>query len=53
MDTDHYLVVSKIRARISNVRKALGKKADKIAVAKLKDPEVISRYHQGLDHWLE
>jgi hypothetical protein len=39
IDSDHYLLVSKIRSRISNARKTYGSYARKFNSEKLRSPE--------------
>jgi hypothetical protein len=52
VDSDHYLIVSRIRARISNARKVSGEHARKFNCKKLKHPEVQSSYKDGLEEHL-
>jgi hypothetical protein len=49
VDSDHYLSVSRIRARNSNAGKILGEHATKFNCKKLKDPEVQSSYKDRLE----
>lgn len=52
VDTDHYLVVSRIRARISNARKLPTKVPKRVATLKLKDPETSMAYQIKLGELL-
>jgi hypothetical protein len=46
IDSDHYLLISKIRSRISNARKTYGSYARKFNSEKLKSPETSSAYRE-------
>jgi hypothetical protein len=48
-DSDHYLLISKIRSRISNARKMYGSYARKFNSEKLKSPETSSAYREKLN----
>jgi hypothetical protein len=52
MDSDHYLLISKIRSRISNTRKTYGSCARKFNSEKLKTPEILSAYREQLNEYL-
>ena len=49
IDSDHYLLISKIRSRISNARKTYGSYARKFNSEKLKSSETSSAYREKLD----
>lgn len=49
VDSDHYLVMGILRARISNIRKTKSDKVIKYNIAKLKDPTSIQRFQYCLD----
>ena len=50
--SDHYLLISKIRSRISNARKTYGSYARKFNSEKLKSPETSSAYTEKLNKHL-
>jgi hypothetical protein len=50
--SDHYLLISKIRRRISNARKTYGSYARKFNSEKLKNPETSSTYREKLNEYL-
>jgi hypothetical protein len=52
IDSDHYLVISKIRNRISHVRKKYGAQARKFNKETLKEPEVGARYAELINEHL-
>jgi hypothetical protein len=52
MHSEHYLLISKIRSRISNVRKVYGCCARKFKVEKLQNPESSSAYREQLNEHL-
>jgi len=52
IDSDHYLLISKIRSRISNARKTYGYDARKFNSEKLKSPETSSAYREELNEYL-
>jgi hypothetical protein len=52
IDSDHYLLISKIRSRISNARKTYGSCARKFNSEKLKTPEILSAYREQLNEYL-
>jgi len=52
IDSDHYLLISKIRSRISNARKTYGSYARKFNSEKLKSSETSSAYREKLDEYL-
>jgi hypothetical protein len=52
IDSDHYLLISKIRSRISNARKMYGSYARKFNSEKLKSPETSSAYREKLNEYL-
>ena len=52
IDSDHYLLISKIRSRISNARKTCGSCARKFNIEKLKTPETSSAYKKQLNEHL-
>ena len=52
IDSDHYLLISKIRSRISNARKMYGLYARKFDSEKLKSPETSSAYREKLNEHL-
>jgi endonuclease/exonuclease/phosphatase family metal-dependent hydrolase len=49
IDSDHYLLISKIRSQISNARKMYGSYARKFNSDKLKSPETSSAYREKLN----
>jgi hypothetical protein len=52
IDSDHYLLISKITSRISNARKMYGSYARKLNSEKLKSPETSSAYREKLNEHL-
>jgi hypothetical protein len=50
--SDHYLAISNIRSRISNVRKTYGPHIRKFNSERLKDPEVEARYGERINESL-
>ena len=52
IDSDHYLLISKIRSRISNARKTYGSYGRKFNSEKLKSPETSSAYREKLNEHL-
>ena len=52
IDSDHYLLISKIRSRISNARKIYDSYAIKFNSEKLKNPETSSAYTEKLNEYL-
>jgi len=52
IDSDHYLLISKIRSQISNARKTYGSYARKFDSEKLKSPETSSAYTVKLNEYL-
>jgi hypothetical protein len=52
VDSDHYLLISKIRRHISNTRKTHGSYARKFNSEKLKSPETSSVYRKKLNEYL-
>ena len=44
IDSDHYLIIARIRGRISNARKTYGCMARKFRFDKLKEPEIATTY---------
>jgi len=52
IDSDHYVLISKIRSRISNARKTYGSYARKFDSEKLKSPETSSAYTEKLNEYL-
>ena len=52
VDSDHYLVISTIRSRISNARKTYGSYDRKFHNEKLKSPETSSAYREELNEYL-
>jgi hypothetical protein len=52
IDSDHYLLISKIRSRISNAKKRHGSYARKFNSEKLKSPETSSAYREKLNEYL-
>jgi hypothetical protein len=52
IDSDHYLLISRIRSRISNARKTYGSCARKFNIEKLKTPETSSAYKKQLNEHL-
>jgi hypothetical protein len=52
IDSYHYLVISKIRSRISNARKTYGSYARKFSIEKLNSPETSSAYREKLNEYL-
>ncbi|XP_072398345.1 uncharacterized protein [Diabrotica undecimpunctata] len=53
IDSDHYLVQAKLRARISNAKKDKGSKEDKFDVDKLRNPEIVRKFEHKLKEKLE
>jgi hypothetical protein len=51
IDSDHYLLISKIRSWISNARKTYGSYARKFNSEKLKSPENSSAYTEKLNEY--
>jgi hypothetical protein len=51
-DSDHYLIVSKIRGRMSNSRKLHGNYSKKFNCKRLKKPEIAASYVDRLDECL-
>jgi hypothetical protein len=52
IDSDHYLLISKIRSWISNARKTYGTYARKFNSEKLRSPEISSAYREKLNGYL-
>jgi hypothetical protein len=52
IDSDHFLVLLKLRARISNCKKECGIKIKKYSIEKLKDDDITLQYKQKLDNEL-
>ena len=52
IDSDHYLLISENRSRISNARKMYGSYARKFNSEKLKSPETLSAYRKKLNEHL-
>jgi hypothetical protein len=52
INSDHYLIISKIRGRISNARKLHGTYCKKLNCKTLKEPEIAASYVDGLDECL-
>lgn len=52
IDSDHYLTISRIRSRISSERKNYGCHAKKFNKERLKEPEVIQAYVEGINESL-
>ena len=52
IDSDHYLLISKIRSRISNARKMCGCCTRKFNSVKLKNSETSSAYREKLNEYL-
>jgi hypothetical protein len=52
IDSDHYLLISKIRSRISNARKTYGSYARKFNSEKLKSPDTSPVYREKLNKYL-
>ncbi|KAJ4442408.1 hypothetical protein ANN_03994 [Periplaneta americana] len=54
IDSDHYLVLSRVRSRISNMRKDKGVRINKrFNSDRLKDPDIASLYINKLDECLK
>jgi hypothetical protein len=51
-DSDHFLVLSKLHARITNCKKEFGIKIKKYNIEKLKDDDITLQYKQKLDYEL-
>jgi hypothetical protein len=51
-DSDHYLLISRIKSRISNARKTYGSYARKFNSEKLGSPETSSAYREKLNEYL-
>jgi hypothetical protein len=52
IDSDRYILISKIRSQISNARKTYGSYARKFNNEKLKNPETSSAYREKLNGYL-
>ena len=52
IDSDHYLVLAKVKARISTVRNLRGRAQPKPNVEKLKDPEIRTQFADTMDQKL-
>jgi len=52
IDSDHYLLMSRIRSWISNARKMCGSYARKFQSKKLESPEISSAYREKLNEYL-
>ena len=52
IDSDHYLLITKIRCQIYNARKMYGSYARKFNSEKLKNPETSSAYREKLNEYL-
>ena len=44
MDSDHYLVIARLRARISNIKKIRGKRIRKFGISKLQNDNMTNMY---------
>jgi len=53
VDSDHYLLISKIGSRISNARKMYGSCAGKFNSEKLRSSEISSEYREKQNEYLE
>jgi hypothetical protein len=53
IDSDHMLVVIKLRARICRVSNTKPQQLRRFAVYRLKDRDVLSRYYDGLESELQ
>jgi hypothetical protein len=52
IDSDHYLIISKIRSRISNARKMHGFQAKNFNCGKLVEQGVVTRYTRKIAEYL-
>ena len=48
VDSDHYLLIARMRARISNVKKIRGERISKFCVSKLQDESMANMYAKRL-----
>jgi sorting nexin-29 len=53
IDSDHYLVLSRIRSRISNAKKHRGSRSRKINTEPLKSPETAEQFESAMNQKLE
>ena len=53
VDSDHYLVIARMRARISNIKKIRGERVRKFCISKLQDETTINTYMKRLEENLE
>ena len=53
VDSDHFFIVSRIRARIFNAKKAPGKKLEKYDYEKMMEPEKQEEYKRNLTEHLQ
>ena len=52
IDSDHYFVIVRLRARTSNVKKVIGIRSSKYNVSKLTTSEVAEKYRQQIEEKL-
>jgi hypothetical protein len=53
VDSDHYLVIATMTARISNIKKITGERAKKFCISKLQDENTASMYAERLEECLK
>jgi len=53
VDSDHYLLIARMRARISNVKKIRGERISKFCVSKLQDKNTANMYAKRLEERLK
>jgi len=52
MDSNHYLVIARMRARISNIKKIRGERIRKFCISKLQDENMTNMYAKRLEESL-
>ena len=53
MDSDHYLVIARMRAQISNIKKLRGERIRKFCTSKLQDENMTNMYVKRLEEFLK
>ena len=53
MDSDHYLVIARMRVRISNIKKIRGKRIREFCISKLQDENTTNMYAKRLEESLK
>jgi len=53
VDSDHYLVIARMRARISNIKKIRGERIRKFCISRLQDENMINMYAKILEESLK